>query len=80
LRFESNDGLCQVHNRAIGANRSPDDVVEVLEVEDDRLGWSPGISILLAYANIMVRLESLSMVLVSGRAQRSYKTTYAVLP
>lgn len=58
LRLESYDGLSQVHNGAICTNRSPDDVVCVLEVDDDGLGGSVGI-VDLAHADILVRLERL---------------------
>jgi arginine decarboxylase-like protein len=70
-----------MHNSTISSDRSPDDVVEVLEVEDDRLGRGLGIRSLLSYADIVVRLERLETALTSARAEKSYQeTTYTVLP
>jgi hypothetical protein len=58
LRFESYDRLSQVHDGAVRANRPPNDVVRVLEVNDDCLGGGVGI-VDLAYANVLVGLECL---------------------
>jgi hypothetical protein len=58
LRFESYDGLSQVHDGAVRANRPSDDVVRVLEVNDDRFGGSVGIGD-LSHANVLVGLECL---------------------
>jgi len=60
LRLESYDGLCQVHDGAVGADRSPDDIVCVLEIDDDRLGGGVGVGVDLAHANVLVGLERLS--------------------
>lgn len=59
LCLESDDGLSQVHDGAVGANRSPDDIVGVLEVDDDGLGGRVGFVVDLAHANVLVGLECL---------------------
>jgi hypothetical protein len=59
LRLESYDGLGQVHDGAVGANRSPDDIVCVLEINDDRFGGGVGVGVDLAHANVLVGLERL---------------------
>ena len=48
-----------MHNGTVGADRAADDVVRVLEVDDDRLGGSVGLIILLAHADVLVGLECL---------------------
>jgi hypothetical protein len=62
LRLESDDGLSQVHNGAVGANRSPDDIVGVLEVDDDGLGGRVGFAVDLSHANVLVGLECLGLL------------------
>ena len=59
LRLQGNDGLSQVHDRTVCADRSADDIVCVLQVDDDRLGGGVGIIVDLAHANVLVGLESL---------------------
>jgi hypothetical protein len=66
LRLESYDGLRQVHDGAVRADRSPDDIVCVLQVNDDRLGGGVGFVVDLAHADVLVglkRLEGLSAAL-----------------
>lgn len=55
LGLERDDGLGQVHYGALGADGPPDDVVEVLEVQNDRLGRRVGLAC-LAHANVLVGL------------------------
>jgi hypothetical protein len=62
LRLESNDGLSQVHNGAVGADRSPDDIVGILKVDDDSLGGRVGFVVDLSHANVLVRLECLGLL------------------
>ena len=59
--FESNDVLGPVHDGAVGANRSPDDIVGVLEVDDDGLGGRVGFGVDLSHANVLVGLECLGL-------------------
>jgi hypothetical protein len=59
LRLEGYDGLRQVHDGAVGADRSSDDIVCVLQINDDRLGGRVGFAVDLAHANVLVRLQSL---------------------
>lgn len=59
LRLEGNDGLSQMHDGAVCANRSSDDIVCVLQIDDDRLGGCVGFAVDLAHANVLVGLESL---------------------
>jgi hypothetical protein len=59
LRLKSDNRLSQVHDGAVGADRSPDDIVCVLEVDDDRLGGGVGFVVHLAHANVLVGLERL---------------------
>jgi hypothetical protein len=59
LGFEGYDGLSQVHDGTVCANRSPDDIVGVLEVDDDGLGGRVGFVVDLAHANVLVGLECL---------------------
>lgn len=59
LGFESYDGLRQVHDGAVSADWPPDDIVRVLEVDDDRFGGRVGLVVLLANADVLVRLERL---------------------
>lgn len=59
LRLESYDGLSQVHDGTVGANWSPDDIVCVLQVDDDRLGRGVGFVVDLAHTDVLVRLERL---------------------
>jgi hypothetical protein len=58
LRLQSNNRLSQVHNRTVCADRSANDIVCVLQVDDDGLGGGVGI-VDLAHANVLVGLESL---------------------
>ena len=63
LRLESYDGLGQVHDGTVRADRSSDDIVCVLQINDDRLRGGIGFAVDLAHANVLVgleRLESLS--------------------
>lgn len=66
LRLESYDGLSQVHDSAVGANWSPDDIVCVLEINDDRLGGCIGFVVDLAHADVLVGLECLEAVSASA--------------
>ena len=59
LRFQSNDWLSQVHNCTVCANRSANDIVCVLQIDDDGLGGGVGLVVDLAHANVLVGLESL---------------------
>lgn len=59
LRLQSNNGFSQVHNRTVCADRSADDIVCVLQVDDDGLGGGVGIIVDLAHANVLVGFESL---------------------
>jgi hypothetical protein len=59
LRLQSNNGLRQMHDGAISSNRPPHYVVDVLEVENDRLCRGIGVVALLAHADVGVGLESL---------------------
>lgn len=60
LRPERNDGLSQVHDGAVCANWSSDNIVRVLEIDDDSLGRSIGFVVSLTHANVLVRLERLA--------------------
>ena len=60
LRLQSNNRLSQVHNRTVCADRSANDIVCVLQIDDDGLGGGVGIVVDLAHANVLVGLESLS--------------------
>lgn len=51
-----------MHNGAVGADRSPDDIVCVLQIDDDGLGGSVGFGVDLAHANVLVGLEGLGAV------------------
>jgi hypothetical protein len=62
LRLKSYDGLCQVHDGAVGANGSPDDIVCVLQIDDDRLGRGIGFVVDLTHANVLVGFECLRAV------------------
>ena len=62
MRLESYDGLSQVHDGAVGADRSPDDIVCVLQIDDDGLGGGVGIVVDLAHANVLVGLECLGLL------------------
>lgn len=59
LRLESYDGLSQVHDGTVGANRSSDDIVCVLQVDDDGFRGGVGLVVDLAHADVLVRLERL---------------------
>lgn len=48
-----------MHDRAICANRSADDIVCVLQIDDDGLGGGVRIVVDLAHANVLVGFESL---------------------
>lgn len=61
LRLKSNNGLRQMHDGAVSANRPPDDIIRVLEVDDDGLGGRVGFA-LLPNADILVRLERLQRI------------------
>jgi hypothetical protein len=63
LRLESDDRLSQVHDGAVGPDRSPDDIVGVLEVDDDGLGGRVGFVVDLSHANVLVGLECLYRLL-----------------
>ncbi len=63
LRLESYDGLSQVHDGAVSAYRSPNDIVGVLEVDDDGLRGRVGFVINLSHANVLVGLECLGLLL-----------------
>ena len=67
LRLESDDRFCQMHNGAICSDGSPHYIVDVLEVEDDRLGRGIWIVALLAHTDVGVRLEGLLVLSVSGK-------------
>jgi hypothetical protein len=67
LGLESYDGFSQMHDGAVGANGSPDDIVCVLEVDDDGLGGSVGLVVDLAHAYILVGLECLKNLSVHVR-------------
>lgn len=60
LRLESYDGLCQVHDGAVCADWSPDDIIRVLEVDNDCLGGGIGFAVDLAHANVLVGFERLN--------------------
>jgi hypothetical protein len=51
-----------VHDGAVGADRPPDDIVCVLQINDDGLGWSIGFGVDLAHADVLVGLERLGAV------------------
>jgi hypothetical protein len=59
LRLEGYDGLSQVHDGAVSADWSPNDIVGVLEVDDDGLGGRVGFVVDLTHANVLVGLECL---------------------
>jgi hypothetical protein len=65
LRLESYDGLRQVHDGAVGANRSSDDIVCVLQIDDDCLGGGVGFIVDLTHANVLVGFERLGAVSTS---------------
>lgn len=71
LRLESNDRLGQMHDGTIRANRSPNDIVRILKVDDDCLGGGVRFAVDLAHADVLVGLERLELwsahlLLVSG--------------
>jgi hypothetical protein len=53
-----------VHNGAVGTDRSPDDIVCVLQINDDRLGGGVGFVVDLAHAHVLVGFEGLGELLV----------------
>jgi len=61
LCLEGDDGLGQVHNGTVGADRSPDYIVGILKVDNDGLGGRVGFVVDLAHANVLVRLERLRL-------------------
>jgi hypothetical protein len=65
LCLESYDGLSQVHDGAVGADRSPNDIVCVLQVDDDCLGGGVGFIVDLAHAHVLVGLKRLEELLAS---------------
>jgi hypothetical protein len=69
LGLKSYDGLSQVHDGAVGTDRSPDDIVCVLQIDDDRLGGSVGFVVDLAHANVLVGLERLIAVSASAKSE-----------
>ena len=48
-----------MHDGAVGAYRSSDNVVCVLQIDDNRLGGCVGFAVDLAHANVLVGLERL---------------------
>jgi hypothetical protein len=81
LGLEGYDGLSQVHDGAVGANRSPNDIVGVLEIDDDSLGGRVGFVVDLTYANVLVGLECLDRLSAHVHTWNSKEeATYAVLP
>jgi hypothetical protein len=62
LRLKSYDGLCQVHDGAVGADRSSDDIVCVLQIDDDRFGGGVGLVVDLTHTDVLVGLERLGAV------------------
>jgi hypothetical protein len=79
LRLERDDRLSQVHDGAVRADRSPNDIVCVLQIDDDRLGGGVGLVVDLAHAHVLVRLECLGAV-SACIVEVAGKATYAVLP
>lgn len=73
LRLESNDGLGQVHDGAVGADRSSDDIVRVLQIDDDRLGGGVGFAVDLAHAHVLVGLERLGRLSVHVRMMQKVR-------
>ena len=63
LRLEGYDGLSQVHDGTVRTDRSPDDIIGVLEVDDDGLGGCVGFVVDLTHANVLVGLECLCLLL-----------------
>lgn len=81
LRLESNDGLSQVHDSTVSADRPANDIVRVLEIDDDRLGGSVGFIVLLAHTDVLVRLERLQRISPRASYQLlSESNTYTILP
>lgn len=62
LCLESYDRLSQVHDSAIRANRSPNDIVRILEVDDDGLGGRVGFVVDLAHADVLVGFKCLNVL------------------
>jgi hypothetical protein len=63
LGLEGYDGLSQVHDGTVCANRPPNDIVGVLEVDDDGFGGRIGFVVDLAHADVLVGLECLQPLL-----------------
>lgn len=81
MRFEGNDGLRQMHDSAIGSDRPPHYVIDILEIENNRLRWGIGVVALLAHADVRVGLKSLGPLLAFPEMIDSWiPSTYAVLP
>lgn len=59
LRLESYDGLRQMHDGAVSADRPPNNIVRVLQVDYNGLGGRIGFVILLSHTDVLVRLERL---------------------
>ena len=65
-----------MHDRAIGLDRSSNDFIAILEIDNDNFGGC-FISKLLADADIMVRFEGLDTALVSLFGMVVTMQTYA---
>lgn len=70
LGLQCYDGLSQMHDGAVGADRPSNHIVRVFEVDDDRLGGRAGLGADLAHADVLIRLERLWSVLVPVMSQR----------